>query len=168
MFQYTGRNSRLDEIQAAILDVKLKYLDEDIRKRQEVARRYYEGIANPLVELPERLDDANNVYHLFPVIVKEPTLNPSLKGRTSECSSLQGRVRDRLHDYLAECGIGTVIHYPIAPHKQECYKHETWNTPQLSLPITERLADTELSLPISPCMTPEQVEWVVKCVNEFR
>ena len=102
VFQYTGRNSRLDEIQAAILDVKLKYLDEDIRKRQEVARRYYEGIANPLVELPERLDDANNVYHLFPVLVK------------SEGVSL----RDRLHDYLAECGIGTVIHYPIAPHKR--------------------------------------------------
>ena len=149
VFKYAGRNSRLDEIQAAILDVKLKYLDADIAKRQEVARCYYERIDNPLVELPERLSDENNVYHLFPIIVKE------------------GK-RDALHDYLAERGIGTVIHYPIAPHKQECYAKEAWNVPQLSLPITEMLADGELSLPISPCMTKEQVEWVVKCVNEWK
>ena len=148
VFKYAGRNSRLDEIQAAILDVKLKYLDADIAKRQEVARCYYERIDNPLVELPERLPDENNVYHLFPIIVKD------------------GK-RDALHDYLAEKGIGTVIHYPIAPHKQECYAKEAWNIPQLSLPITEMLADCELSLPISPCMTQEQMEYVVKCVNEF-
>ena len=159
VFKYTGRNSRLDEIQAAILDVKLKYLDEDIKKRQEVAAYYYDHISNPLIELPERLDDANNVYHLFPILVKEPTSDSSLKGRES--------LRDRLHDYLAEKGIGTVIHYPIAPHKQECYSHVLWNVPQLSLPITEAIADTELSLPISPCMTKEQVEWVVECVNKF-
>ena len=149
VFKYAGRNSRLDEIQAAILDVKLKYLDADIAKRQEVARCYYERIDNPLVELPMRLDDAQNVYHLFPVMVKD------------------GK-RDALHDYLAERGIGTVIHYPIAPHKQECYAKEVWNVPQLSLPITEMLADSELSLPISPCMTKEQMEWVVRCVNEFK
>ena len=149
VFQYTGRNSRLDEIQAAILNVKLKYLDEDIRKRQEVARRYYEGIRNPLIELPERLDDANNVYHLFPVLVKE------------------GK-RDALHDYLQEHGVGTVIHYPIAPHKQECYAKEAWNVPQLSLPITEKLADSELSLPISPCLSKEQVEYVIELINEYK
>ena len=160
MFQYTGRNSRLDEIQAAILDVKLKYLDEDIRKRQEVARRYYEGIANPLVELPERLDDANNVYHLFPVLVKSEGVN--------ELKNEGVSLRDRLHDYLAECGIGTVIHYPIAPHKQECYAKEGWNVPQLRLPITEMIADCELSLPISPCMTQEQIEYVVDAVNRFK
>lgn len=148
VFKYAGRNSRLDEIQAAILDVKLKYLDADIAKRQEVARCYYERIDNPLVELPERLPDENNVYHLFPIIVKD------------------GK-RDALHDYLAEKGIGTVIHYPIAPHKQECYAKEEWNVPQLSLPITEMLADSELSLPISPCMTQEQIEWVVECLNQF-
>jgi len=147
VFQYCGRNSRLDEIQAAILDVKLKYLDADIDKRREVARCYYERIDNPLVELPERLPDANNVYHLFPILVDG--------------------VRDRLHDYLAEKGIGTVIHYPIAPHKQECYAKEAWNMPQLRLPITEYLADAELSLPISPCMTQEQVEYVVNAVNAF-
>ena len=158
VFKYTGRNSRLDEIQAAILDVKLKYLDEDIKKRQEVAAYYYEHINNPLIELPVRLPDENNVYHLFPIIVT----NTSPSG---DCGP--GSVRNRLHDYLESHGIGTVIHYPIAPHKQECYAKEVWNTPQLSLPITEYLADAELSLPISPCMTQEQVEWVVKCVNEF-
>ena len=148
VFKYAGRNSRLDEIQAAILDVKLKYLDEDIKRRQEVAAYYYEHLSNPLIELPQRLDDAQNVYHLFPVIVKE------------------GK-RDALHDYLAQKEIGTVIHYPIAPHKQECYAKEAWNIPQLSLPITEFLADAELSLPISPCMTQEQMAYVVACVNEF-
>ena len=153
VFKYTGRNSRLDEIQAAILDVKLKYLDEDIRKRQEVAAYYYDHISNPLIELPARLPDENNVYHLFPVLV-------------SPFRGLGGR--DRLHDYLAEKCIGTVIHYPIAPHKQECYAKEVWNIPQLHLPITEYLADAELSLPISPCITQEQVEWVVECVNTFQ
>lgn len=149
VFKYTGRNSRIDEIQAAILDVKLKYLDEDIAKRQEVAAYYYNNISNPLIELPERLDDANNVYHLFPVLVKE------------------GK-RDALHDYLQEQGVGTVIHYPIAPHKQECYAHELWNIPQLSLPITEMIADCELSLPMSPCMTKEQVAYVVQLINNFK
>lgn len=155
VFKYTGRNSRLDEIQAAILDVKLKYLNEDIAKRQVVAAYYYDHISNPLIELPTRLPDENNVYHLFPIIVKELG-----NERVSE-------LRNRLHDYLESCGVGTVIHYPIAPHKQECYTKETWNMPQLSLPITEMLADSELSIPISPCMSKEQVEWVVKSINEF-
>ena len=159
VFRYTGRNSRLDEIQAAILDVKLKYLDEDIAKRQEVAAYYYEHINNPLIELPTRIPDENNVYHLFPIIVTNQPRNP-LKGKSS--------LRDALHDYLAEKGIGTVIHYPIAPHKQECYAKEAWNVPQLSLPITEMLADSELSLPISPCMTEEQMEYVVECLNQFK
>ena len=158
VFKYTGRNSRLDEIQAAILDVKLKYLDEDIAKRQKVAAYYYEHISNPLIELPTRLPDENNVYHLFPIIVT----NSSPLG---DCGA--GSVRNRLHDYLESCGIGTVIHYPIAPHKQECYAKEAWNVPQLSLPITEFLASAELSLPISPCMTQEQVEYVVEKINEF-
>ena len=168
VFKYCGRNSRLDEIQAAILDVKLRYLDADIDKRREVAKCYYERINNPLVELPEQLPDENNVYHLFPIIVND------------------GK-RDVLHDYLEQKGIGTVIHYPIAPHKQECYAnhpsfqgeelrsiegpvdvHRTIKEGRLVLPITEMLADSELSLPISPCMTQEQVEYVVKCLNEFK
>ena len=149
VFKYTGRNSRLDEIQAAILDVKLKHLDEDIASRQQVADYYYDHISNPLITLPKRLPHAQNVYHLFPILVAD------------------GK-RDALHDYLEQKGIGTVIHYPIVPHKQECYAKEAWNVPQLSLPITEMIADCELSLPISPCMTQEQMEYVVKCVNEFR
>jgi len=160
VFKYTGRNSRLDEIQAAILDVKLKYLDEDIKKRQEVAAYYYEHINNPLIELPTRLPDENNVYHLFPILVKSERMNVERENGVSN--------RDILYDYLAEHGIGTVIHYPIAPHKQECYAKEAWNIPQLSLPITEFLASAELSLPISPCMTLEQMEYVVKCVNDYR
>ena len=148
VFKYTGRNSRLDEIQAAILDVKLKHLDEDIALRQQVADYYYDHISNPLITLPKRLPHSQNVYHLFPILVADGE-------------------RDALHDYLEQKRIGTVIHYPIAPHKQECYAKEAWNVPQLSLPITERLADEELSIPMSPCLTQEQVEWVVKCVNEF-
>ncbi len=149
VFKYSGRNSRLDEIQAAILDVKLKHLDEDIRLRQQVADFYYEHISNPLVTLPKRLPHNENVYHLFPILVKN------------------GK-RDALHDYLAENGVGTVIHYPIAPHKQECYANESWNTPQQNLPITESLADEELSLPMSPCLDEEQVRYVVEMVNDFR
>ena len=76
--------------------------------------------------------------------------------------------RDALHDYLTDNGVGTVIHYPIPPHHQECYAKEAWNIPQLSLPITEMIANCELSLPISPCMSQEQLEWVVKCVNEYK
>ena len=187
VFKYCGRNSRLDEIQAAILDVKLKYLDEDIAKRQEVAAYYYDHISNPLIELPIRLPDENNVYHLFPVLVKEPNLNPSIERRTSESPSLQGRARDRLMAHLSDHGIGTVIHYPIPPHMQECYQHASWNryTSHLQgagglnssplqgevgkgLPITEFLASAELSLPISPCMTQEQVKYVVDVINEFK
>lgn len=160
VFKYTGRNSRLDEIQAAILDVKLKYLDEDIKKRQEMAAYYYDHISNPLVELPERLPDENNVYHLFPILVKNEGV--------SELGNEGISNRDRLHDYLQEHGVGTVIHYPIAPHKQECYAKEAWNVPQLRLPITEELADTELSLPISPCLSLEQIDYVVELINAFK
>ena len=149
VFKYTGRNSRLDEIQAAVLDVKLKYLETDNKHRQEVAAYYYEHINNPLITLPVRLQDVNNVYHLFPIIVG-------------------GDKRDALHDYLEQNGVGTVIHYPIAPHKQECYAKESWNVPQLSLPITERLADEELSLPIGPTITKEEVAEVVRLINAFK
>lgn len=148
VFKYAGRNSRLDEIQAAVLDVKLKYLDEDNKHRQQMAALYYEGIHNPLITLPKRLDDANCVYHLFPILVAD------------------GK-RDALHDYLQACGVGTVIHYPIPPHKQECYAKEEWNTPRLSLSITERIHNEELSLPVGPCIAAEEVEYVVNLINEF-
>ena len=149
VFKYTGRNSRLDEIQAAVLDVKLKYLVEDNQHRKEVAHYYYKHIDNPLITLPDLLPDEQNAYHLFPIIVGE------------------GK-RDALHDYLDQNGVGTVCHYPIAPHKQECYAEADWNTPQLSLPITEELADDELSLPIGPTISLNEVEQVVNIINSFR
>ena len=148
VFKYAGRNSRLDEIQAAVLDVKLKYLVEDNAHRKNVAHYYYEHINNPLVSLPDLLPDEQNAYHLFPILVAE------------------GK-RDALHDYLEQNGVGTVCHYPIAPHKQECYAKDAWNTPQLSLPITERLADEELSLPIGPTIKKEEVAEVVRLINSF-
>ena len=156
VFKYTGRNSRLDEIQAAVLDVKLRHLDEDLKARQAIADYYYDHIDNPFVELPVRLPHENNVYHLFPILVKGERLEA------------RGERRDKLQKYLEENGVGTVIHYPIAPHKQECYAHEAWNTPQLSLPITEMLADCELSLPISPTLTLEEAKEVVRLINEWK
>ena len=148
VFKYTGRNSRLDEIQAAVLDVKLKYLVQDNMHRKEVAHYYYEHINNPLITLPDLLPDEQNAYHLFPILVAE------------------GK-RDALHDYLEQNGVGTVCHYPIAPHKQECYAKEDWNMPQLDLPITERLADEELSLPIGPSIKLDEVNYVVNLINGF-
>ena len=142
VFKYTGRNSRLDEIQAAVLDVKLKYLVEDNAHRKMVAHYYYDNIKNPLVTLPDRLPDSQNVYHLFPILCEK---------------------RDELHDYLDKNGVGTVIHYPIAPHKQECY--QDWNG--MRLPITEYIADHELSLPIGPSISIAEVEHIVDLINRF-
>lgn len=142
IFKYQGKNSRLDEIQAAVLRVKLKHLDDDNKLRQQVAAYYYENIKNPLVKLPTRLPDENNVYHLFPIFCER---------------------RDELQAYLTEQGIQTLIHYPVPPHKQECYKER--NT--ISLPITERIAKEELSLPISPVLTRKDAEIVVKQINAF-
>lgn len=146
VFKFAGRNSRLDEIQAAVLDVKLKYLNEDNAHRQQMAKLYYEGIKNSLISLPDRLDDAQNVYHLFPIFCER---------------------RDELQAYLKENAVGTVIHYPIPPFKQECYSKEDWNTPQLSLPITEKIHDTELSLPIGPTISLEEVQEIVNRINTF-
>ena len=148
VFKYAGGNSRLDEIQAAVMDVKLKYLVEDNAHRKEVAHYYYEHIDNPLVSLPDLLPDEQNAYHLFPIVVGDG-------------------LRDALHEYLEENGVGTVCHYPIAPHHQECYSKVSWNIPQLYLPITEQLASDELSLPIGPTIKMEDVKEVVRLVNLF-
>lgn len=148
VFKYAGRNSRLDEIQAAVLEVKLKYLDQDNAHRKAVAHYYYEHISNPIVTLPDLLPDDQNVYHLFSILVKDGN-------------------RDALRDYLEQNGVNTVCHYPIAPHNQECYSQADWNTPRLSLPITESLAEEELSLPIGPAISMEDVATIVKVVNSF-
>ena len=173
VFKYTGRNSRLDEIQAAVLDVKLRHLNEDLKARQTIAAYYYDNINNPLITLPKRLPDTENVYHLFPILVKNLSHNP-LKGK----SSCHEYLRDRLQAYLEENGVGTVIHYPIAPHKQECYKPllnlplkgQTFGMllPEGGLPITEMLADCELSLPMSPTMTIEEAKEVVRLINNWK
>lgn len=145
VFKYTGRNSRLDEIQAAILNVKLRYLEDDNQHRKDMAHLYYENIKNPLVTLPDRLPDDQNVYHLFPILVGE------------------GK-RDELQKYLVDNGIGTVIHYPIAPHKQECYI----DMEALNLPITEKIADEELSLPIGPAIASNEIQYIVRLLNKFQ
>lgn len=141
--KYAGYNSRLDELQAAVLAVKLPHLDEDNMRRASVAECYYKEVRNPLVRLPRYVETASNVYHLFPVFCEE---------------------RDRLRSYLMERGVETLIHYPIAPHQQNCYREYA----HLSLPVTERLHRTELSLPISPFMTQDEVRMVIEAVNDFR
>lgn len=141
--KYVGRNSRLDEIQAAVLDVKLKYLDEDIALRKDVARIYIDNITNQEIVLPKIEDWNSHVFHLFPIRCKR---------------------RNELQKYLLEHGIQTLIHYPIPPHKQECYKE--WN--DLSFPITELIHDEELSLPISPVMDMADVMFIVDMINKWK
>ena len=149
VFKYTGRNSRLDEIQAAVLDVKLRHLDDDLKSRQAIANYYYDHLSNPLITLPKRLPDSENVYHLFPILV-------------------QDGLRDKLQAYLAENGVGTVIHYPIPPHLQECYaNHPSLQGKAGERLVTEFLANAELSLPISPTMSLSQAEEVVRLINEW-
>lgn len=143
VFKYSGRNSRLDEIQAAILDVKLKHLDDDISLRKNIARYYMENITNTKIVLPSVKDWDQHVFHIFPIRCKE---------------------RNRLQVYLTRKDIQTIIHYPIPPHKQECYKE--WNG--LSFPITELIHNEELSLPISPVLTMDEVRTVVEAINAFK
>lgn len=140
---YQGLNSRLDEIQAAVLRVKLKRLDEDNRKRQEIAQYYIENIGNPEIILPQ-IDSIINshVWHLFVIRHKQ---------------------REKLQQYLSKNGIQTLIHYPIPPHKQKAYKE--WN--ELILPITEQIHDEVLSLPISPIITKYEAEKTVAIINNF-
>jgi len=145
VFKYEGINSRMSEVDAAVLGVKLKYLDEDNAHRQQLAAFYYEYICNPLVTLPARIPDAENVYHQFPIFCER---------------------RDELQQHSADCGIGTLIHYPIPPHLQECYAKEGWNC-NLSLPITERIHAQELSIPMNQAVTLEQAAEVVKAINSF-
>lgn len=142
VFKYAGINSRMAETDAAVLSVKLRYLDEDNARRQRLADYYYAHIDHPRITLPRRLPDAHNVYHQFPIFCEE---------------------RDRLQTYLQERGIQTLIHYPIPPHKQECYAE--WN--DRSLPITERIHATELSIPMNQAVTDEEAAQIVQALNEF-
>jgi dTDP-4-amino-4,6-dideoxygalactose transaminase len=141
--EFKGLNSRLDEIQAAVLDVKLKHLNQDTELRRKVARLYTTGIRHPDIKLPDIKDWEAHVFHLFPILTPR---------------------RNELQSYLYENGVQTLIHYPIPPHKQRCYKE--WN--YLSFPITEKIHNEELSLPISPVMTHEEIKTIVAKINEWR
>lgn len=137
---YKGCNSRIDEIQAAVLDVKLLYLDDENNRRKVIASLYINKVQNPLIHLP--LSERDSVWHIFPVFCER---------------------RDELQQYLRENGVETQIHYPIPPHKQQCFKE--WN--QQSFPITEQIHSQELSIPCHQAMTKEEVDMIIDLLNSF-
>jgi dTDP-4-amino-4,6-dideoxygalactose transaminase len=139
-----GINSRLDEIQASLLNVKLKHYNELRKQREKIANRYLSEITNPRVELPEIRKGSDHVWHLFEI-------------RTAE--------RDKLQAYLKNNGIGTQIHYPIPPHLSEAYEYLGYK--KGDFPKTEKLADTLLSLPIYDGMKDEEIDYVIKIINEY-
>lgn len=139
---YKGTNSRLDEIQAAVLDVKLEFLEQDNARRRQIAQYYREHITNPLVTLPQTYDEAAHVWHVFAV-------------RTSE--------RDRFRQYLSDNGVQTIIHYPTPPHKQGAYAE--WK--DRSYPVSEKIHREIISLPISPVMTDDEVRTLTDIVNAY-
>jgi len=140
---YKGVNSRLDEIQAAMLRVKLNYLNADSKIRQQIAAKYIAGIANPAVELPVNDSEECSVWHLFVVKTK---------------------FRTQLSDFLSKAGIQTLIHYPIPPHKQQAYAEFN----EQSYPLTESIHQEVLSIPMDPTMTDAQIDYVIQKMNEFQ
>lgn len=141
-FSFKGKNSRMDEIQAVVLNVKLTYLDKENQRRKQIAKAYLEGINNPQIRLIKD-NDRDNVYHIFPIL----------------CPS-----RNRLQQYLNDNGIETMIHYPIPPHQQQAYKE--WN--ERHYPITEFIHQQELSLPCNPAMTDEEVYQIIDSLNMYQ
>jgi dTDP-4-amino-4,6-dideoxygalactose transaminase len=139
---YKGVNSRLDEIQAAVLDVKLRYLDADNSRRRAVAKFYRDNISNPRVVVPQAYDEMAHVWHLFVI----------------RCDD-----RDGLSKYLEERGIQTVMHYPTPPHLQGAYSE--WA--DRSYPMTEKIHREVLSLPVSPAISDADAAAVVEAVNEW-
>jgi dTDP-4-amino-4,6-dideoxygalactose transaminase len=140
---YKGINSRLDEIQAAVLNIKINYLDESNAKRRSIAKKYINNIENPKIKLPEFPEDFNShVWHLFVIRCKE---------------------RDRLQIFLNKLGIETLIHYPIPPNKQKAYSELN----NLTYPITERIHKEVLSLPISSVLTNKEVEKIINALNSY-
>ena len=139
---YKGVNSRLDEMQAAMLRVKLRYLDIEIEKRREIANYYLQNIKNDSIVLPTVRSEDNHVWHLFVI-------------RTSK--------RDELQKYLLDNGIQTLIHYPIPPHKQDAYTE--WNNE--SYPISEQIHEEVLSLPISGVQSLEDTKRIIQIMNNY-
>lgn len=140
--EYKGVNSRLDELQAAFLSVKLKHLDAWTEERKSIAKKYYDGINNNKLYLPKYTEE--NVYHIFPVLSDD---------------------RDELQKFLEEKGIHTLIHYPTAIHLQDAYKD--MNLSKGAYPLAEKICDSELSIPLYPGMTEEEIQYVINCLNEF-
>ena len=142
--EYKGLNSRLDEIQAAFLSVKIDRINQENDRRKAIAKAYCEGIKNEAIQLPIYPQNPDqHVWHLFVI-------------RTAD--------RNKLQAYLTENGVQTLIHYPIPPHKQIAYKEYN----ELTFPITEKIHNEVLSLPISPVLTDEEVEAVIRVVNNYR
>ncbi|MGK3129223.1 DegT/DnrJ/EryC1/StrS family aminotransferase [Pantoea sp. C8B4] len=141
--QYAGVNSRLDEIQAAMLRVKLRYLKEETTQRRVIIERYLHTIKNPLIKLPTAAIEESHVWHLFVI---------------------QSEHRDALQNWLANHNIKTLVHYPIAIHKQPAFQH----LKHLQFPVTEQLHEKILSLPLSAAMTSEEVDYVISCLNSFQ
>lgn len=139
---YQGMNSRMDEIQAAFLNVKLKYIEKDIAARRNVAKCYLENIKNPLIILPEAINELEHVWHLFVI-------------RTNQ--------RDRLKKYFLDNDIQTLIHYPIPPNLQKAYI--SYNN--LKFNITNKIHNEILSLPMSPVLTNEEIEKIIMVLNDF-
>ena len=139
-----GTNSRLDELQAGLLRVRLSHLDELNRQRDTIAQAYMNGICNPLIELPKLQTGASTVWHQFVIRTK---------------------YRRELIEYLQEKEIGTIIHYPIPPHLSEAYQY--LNIQKGELPITEALAEEVLSLPMYTDMSESELNYVIKTMNEF-
>ncbi|MBS1572415.1 MAG: DegT/DnrJ/EryC1/StrS family aminotransferase [Bacteroidetes bacterium] len=140
---FQGLNSRLDELQAATLDVKLNYLDQENKKRKAVAKRYISEIKNDKIQLPLfPIDENSHVWHVFVINTKN---------------------RKDLQEYLTRHNIQTIIHYPTPPHLQKCYQEFN----HLSFPITENLCKEVLSIPISQVMTEEEISFVIQTINNF-
>ena len=148
VFDYIGRNSRIDELQAAVLDVKLKYLDEENEKRRRLAALYINNVSNPQLQLPSPDFHINSVFHIFPLLCRR---------------------REELQQYLLDRGIQTMIHYPIPPHKQQCYSgNDNLLLPDGGLPVTERIHNEELSLPCNQTMTEAETQSVIEALNDFK
>ncbi len=144
VFQYCGKNSRIDETNAAVLSVKLKYLDKENNRRKEIAKIYQSRISNEKIVLPYKNDDVDNVFHIFPAFCAE---------------------RNDFQKYLEQLNIHTMIHYPIPPHLQECYKDYEWY--KKSYPVTEKIHSEELSLPLNQSLTAEEIDYIIDSVNRY-
>jgi dTDP-4-amino-4,6-dideoxygalactose transaminase len=140
IFNYRGLNSRMDELQAAVLSVKLRYLDQENNRRRAIASYYRRHLVHSFIGL-QSIEGADSVFHIFPILCPR---------------------RNALQLYLQQHGVQTMIHYPIPPHKQACYRE--WN--DLQLPITERIHRQELSIPCNQAMTFDQVHRVTQLINE--